>query len=64
MPRLIGQQSHAEASVAILIICIAIAGILLEYFGAIDFIPGFGREGASFQFQGQPTNESINESSK
>jgi hypothetical protein len=64
MPRLVGQQSHTETNVAILIIFVAIAGILLEYFGAIDFVPGFGQEGASLQLQGQPANESVNEQSK
>ncbi|PSB22877.1 hypothetical protein C7B76_02265 [filamentous cyanobacterium CCP2] len=60
MPRLVGQQSHTETNVAILIIFIAIAGVLLEYFGAIDFVPGFGQEGA-YLLQRQPTNESVTE---
>lgn len=58
MPRLIGQQSHAETNIALLIIFVAIAGILLEYFGAIDLVPGFGQERAYLQLQGQPANES------
>lgn len=61
MPRLIGQQSHTETNVAILIIFVAIAGIILEYFGAIDLVPGFGQEGAYLQLQGQPANESVTE---
>jgi hypothetical protein len=40
-----------------LIILAAIVGILLEYIGAINIVPGFGREGYNFQLQGQPTNE-------
>jgi hypothetical protein len=64
MPRLVGQQSHTETNVAILIIFAAVAGIILEYFGAIDFVSGFGQEGAYLQLQGQPTNKSITEQDK
>ncbi|HEY9675855.1 MAG TPA: hypothetical protein V6D11_30715 [Waterburya sp.] len=57
MPRLVGQRSNNRANISVLIIFAAIVGILLEYLGAIDIVPGFGREGGYFQLQGQPTNE-------
>lgn len=57
MPRLIGQRSNNRANISVLIIFAAIVGILLEYLGAIDIVPGFGREGYYFQFQGESTNE-------
>ncbi|HEY9598893.1 MAG TPA: hypothetical protein V6D33_14605 [Cyanophyceae cyanobacterium] len=57
MPRLIGQRSNNGENITSLIILAAIVGILLEYLGAIDLVPGFGREGYNFQIQGQLTNE-------
>lgn len=57
MPRLIGKRSDNGANITVLIILAAIVGILLEYLGAIDIVPGFGREGYNFQLQGQLTNE-------
>jgi len=60
MPRLIGKRSDNGANITVLIILAAIVGILLEYIGAIDIVPGFGREGYNFQLQGQSTNEQGN----
>lgn len=57
MPRLVGQRSHNRANITVLILFVAIAAILLEYFGAIDIVPVFGREGRYFQLPGQPTDE-------
>lgn len=57
MPRLIGKRSDNGANITVLIILVAIVGILLEYLGAIDIVPGFGREAYYFQLQGQPTNQ-------
>lgn len=57
MPRLVGQRSHNRANITVLILLVAIVGILLEYFAAIDILPGFGREGRYFQLPGQPSNE-------
>lgn len=57
MPRLVGQRSNNGASITALIILAALGGILLEYLGVIDIVPGFGREEYHFQLQGQPTNE-------
>jgi hypothetical protein len=57
MPRLLGQRSNNRANISVLIIFAAIVGILLEYLGAIDIVPGFGRERGYFQLQGQQTNE-------
>jgi hypothetical protein len=57
MPRLVGQHSNHTANITVLIILVAIVGVLLEYLGVIDIVPGFGQEGRDFQLQGQPTNE-------
>ncbi|MBE8997045.1 hypothetical protein IQ274_02115 [Nostoc sp. LEGE 12447] len=59
MPRLVGQRSNTGANITIFIILIAIFGVLLEYFGMIDIVPGFGREGRYFQIKGQATNEQV-----
>ncbi|MEH2193934.1 MAG: hypothetical protein V7K98_15045 [Nostoc sp.] len=61
MPRLVGQRSNAGANITVLITLVAIFGIFLEYFGVIDIVPGFGREGRYFQLKIQPTNEQVNE---
>jgi hypothetical protein len=59
MPRLVGQQSNTGTNVLALIIFVSVISILLEYLGAIDIIPGFGREGRYFQLQSQPINKSL-----
>ncbi len=59
MPRLIGKRSNNGANITVLIILVAIFGVLLEYFGMIDIVPGFGREGRYFQLKGQATNEQV-----
>ncbi len=59
MPRLVGKRSNTGANITVLIILLAIFGVLLEYFGWIDVVPGFGREGRYFQLKSQPTNEQV-----
>ncbi|MBD2525191.1 hypothetical protein [Nostoc sp. FACHB-133] len=59
MPRLVGQRSNTGANITVFIILIAIFGVLLEYFGMIDIVPGFGREGRYFQIKGQANNEQV-----
>jgi hypothetical protein len=59
MPRLIGKRSNTGSSFTLLILFVAIAGVLLEYFGAINIIPGFGREGRGFEFRNQSVNEQM-----
>ncbi|WP_392480537.1 hypothetical protein [Nostoc sp. C110] len=59
MPRLVGQRSNTGANITVFIILVAIFGVLLEYFGMIDIVPGFGREGRYFQIKGQATNEQV-----
>ncbi|MCC5607718.1 hypothetical protein LC612_13200 [Nostoc sp. CHAB 5834] len=59
MPRLVGQRSNTGANITVLIILVAIFGVFLEYFGVIDIVPGFGREGRYFQLKIQPTNEQV-----
>ncbi|MDZ7965469.1 MAG: hypothetical protein RM368_10890 [Nostoc sp. DedSLP03] len=59
MPRLVGQRSNTGANITSLIILLAIFGVLSEYFGVIDIVPGFGREGRYFQLKFRATNEQI-----
>ncbi|MEH2318142.1 hypothetical protein [Nostoc sp.] len=59
MPRLVGQRSNTGANITVLITLVAIFGVLLEYFGVIDIVPGFGREGRYFQLKIQSTNEQV-----
>ncbi|MEH2177459.1 hypothetical protein [Nostoc sp.] len=59
MPRLVGQRSNTGANITSLIILLAIFGALSEYFGVIDIVPGFGREGRYFQLKFQATNEQM-----
>ncbi|WP_392530829.1 hypothetical protein [Nostoc sp. C117] len=59
MPRLVGQRSNTGANITVLIMLIAIFGVFLEYFGLIDIIPGFGREGRFFQLKVHPINEQV-----
>ncbi|MBD2596437.1 hypothetical protein H6G74_19180 [Nostoc spongiaeforme FACHB-130] len=59
MPRLIGHRSHTGVNITILIIMLAIFGVLYEYFGVINIVPGFGREKRFFQLKNQPTNEQV-----
>ncbi|MFN6526507.1 hypothetical protein [Nostoc sp. ChiSLP03a] len=59
MPRLVGQRSNTGANITSLIILLAIFGVLSEYFGVIDIVPGFGREGQYFQLKFRATNEQI-----
>ncbi|MEH2460818.1 hypothetical protein [Nostoc sp.] len=59
MPRLVGQRSNTGANITVLITLVAIFGVLLEYFGVIDIVPGFGREGRYFQLKIQSTTEQV-----
>ncbi|MCW5317029.1 hypothetical protein GTQ43_25375 [Nostoc sp. KVJ3] len=59
MPRLVGQRSNTGSNITVLITLVAIFGVLFEYFGVIDIVPGFGREGRYFQLKIQPTSEQV-----
>ncbi|MBD2452340.1 hypothetical protein H6G76_35615 [Nostoc sp. FACHB-152] len=59
MPRLVGHRSHTGANITILMIIIAMFGVIYEYFGVMNIVPGFGREGRFFQLKSQPTNEQV-----
>ena len=63
MPRLVGQRSNTGANITVFIILVAIFSALLEYFGVIDIVPGFGQEGRYFQLKSQATNEQVIEQS-
>lgn len=43
MPRLEGERSNTGMYLVLLLVLLLIALVLLEYFGAIDLIPNFGR---------------------
>lgn len=60
MPRLLGHRSNTRANITILIILLGIVGVLYEYFGVVDIVPGFGRKTRFFQLKSQPTNEQVN----
>lgn len=45
MPRLVGKRSNANSSIALLALIAIASGILIEYLGYINVVPGFGREG-------------------
>ncbi len=45
MPRLVGRRPDPVANLIILLLVVALSAVLLEYFGVIDLIPGFGLEG-------------------
>jgi hypothetical protein len=49
MPRLVGKQSNNGALVSLLLIAAIAAAIGLEYKGAIDIVPGFGRTTQDFK---------------
>jgi hypothetical protein len=61
MPRFVGQRSNAGASISTLIMLVAIIGVLFEYLGVIDIVPGFGRDGYSLELQGKLTKEQVAE---
>lgn len=57
MPRLVGKQSHAGENIAALLILAALAGVTLEYVGAINVVPGFGRDSGYSPLQSQLVDE-------
>ncbi|BAY20207.1 hypothetical protein NIES21_60770 (plasmid) [Anabaenopsis circularis NIES-21] len=60
MPRLLGNRSNTKANITIFIILIGIFGVLYEYFGVVDIVPGFGRKTRFFQLKSQINNEQVN----
>lgn len=42
MPRLVGKKSNAAAYTTLGIVAALLAGVVLEYTGVIDLVPGFG----------------------
>ena len=59
MPRLVGKRSDAGLNITVLFLLTASLGVLIEYFGVIDVIPDFGREGPHIQNQGQASNKNV-----
>lgn len=45
MPRLVGKRSNANSSLALLFLIAIASGVLIEFLGYINIVPGFGREG-------------------
>jgi hypothetical protein len=44
MPRLVGKKSNSALYAGIALLIAATGAIALEYFGVINYIPGFGKE--------------------
>lgn len=44
MPRLVGRRTYTDSYLALICVFAIAVGILLEYFGYINVISGFGRD--------------------
>ena len=44
MPRLVGKKSNFALYAGVALLIAATGAIALEYFGVINYIPGFGKE--------------------
>ena len=44
MPRLVGKKSSPAIYVVFGLLIVAIGAISMEYFGVVNYIPGFGKE--------------------
>lgn len=44
MPRLVGKKSNSALYAGIALLIAATGAIGLEYFGVVNYIPGFGKE--------------------
>jgi hypothetical protein len=55
MPRLAGKQSNNGAIASLLLIVAIAAATGLEYTGAVDIVPGFGKESQNFRNDSQNT---------
>jgi hypothetical protein len=63
MPRLVGKKTNPALYAGVALLIAAIGAIALEYFGVINYIPGFGKEpSANSPSTNQPVqiNKSIN----
>lgn len=61
MPRLVGEQKNHGVSVSLLVFVIAGVVVGLEYVGAIDVIPGFGRNTSYLSSKNHFSIHSVNE---
>lgn len=50
MPRLVGKRSDSSSTATLLILFAILAGVLMEYSGYINVIPGFGQSRQSNQY--------------
>jgi hypothetical protein len=44
MPRLVGKKTNPALYAGLGLLVVAIGAIALEYFGVVNYIPGFGKE--------------------
>ena len=44
MPRLVGKKTNPALYAGLGLLIVAIGAIALEYFGVVNYIPGFGKE--------------------
>lgn len=51
MPRLVGQRSNSGLYLGLFVAIAVITTVLVEYFGVIDVVPGFGRDPIELKIQ-------------
>ncbi len=54
MPRLVGKQTNSALYTGLILLVVALGAVALEYFGVVNYIPNFGREGG---LNGSPANQ-------
>lgn len=60
MPRLVGKKSNPALYVGFGLLIVAIGAISLEYFGVVNYIPGFGKEPTTGTTPSAQINKPIN----
>ena len=63
MPRLVGKKSNSALYAGLGLLVVAIGAIALEYFGVVNYIPGFGKEppaNSTSTNQPAPINKPVN----
>ncbi len=63
MPRLVGKKSNPALYAGLGLLVVAIGAVGLEYFGVINYIPGFGEEpnvNSTSTSQPAPIDKSVN----
>ena len=47
MPRLEGQKANPTMTIILIVVILALIFLGLEYFGVLNLIPGFGKDGGA-----------------